>query len=153
MTEPIITLEAIKAQQIRISEMIAKFEARAKTDYVIPEATVVLHAGERYAGIILDDEGNPAYHLILLPGEKKGIEWAAAKGWAAEQGGELPTRREQSLLFANLKDQLTSNYYWSSERHKYDAGYAWFQYFGIGNQDYISVSAELRACAVRRVFI
>lgn len=150
MTKP-ITLEAIKAQQTRISEMIAKFEAQAKTDYVIPEATIVLHVGERYAGIILDDESNPAYHLILLPGEKEGITWAAAKEWAAEQGGELPTRKEQPLLFANLKDQFTSNYYWSSERHKDNAGCAWCQLFDYCGQHFTIGTAELRARAVRRV--
>ena len=148
-----VTLEAIKAQQNILAKMIANFEAHAKTDYVIPEATIVLHAGERYAGLILDEEGNPAYHLMLLPGEKDGIEWAAAKEWAAEQGGELPTRREQSLLFANLKDQFIPDYYWSSEQYKAIADHAWYQSFRHGTQDGNGFSAELCARAVRRVFI
>lgn len=149
----IITLEAIKAQQTRITEMIARFEAQAKIDYVIPKAAIVLHAGERYAGIILDEEGKPAYHLVLLPGETGRVKWQAAVEWAAEQGGELPTRCEQSLLFANLKDQFASNYYWSSERHKDNYGYAWSQNFGDGRQLNYNASAELRARAIRRVFI
>ncbi|MAO52155.1 MAG: hypothetical protein CML16_14905 [Pusillimonas sp.] len=148
-----ITLQAIKAQQNLISEMIAKFEAQAKINYLVPEKDIVLYAGESYAGIILDEKGNPGYHLILLPGEKEAVNWAAAKEWAAGQGGELPTRREQSLLFANLKDHFKSSCYWSGELNADSSGYAWFQFFDLGSQYGNDVSAELRARAVRRLII
>src|SRR5262249_5501561 len=54
-----------------------------------------LRSGERYAGLILGKDGEPGYHLILLPGEVEDKTWEQAKEWAASVGGELPTRREQ----------------------------------------------------------
>ena len=152
MTKP-VTLEDIKARQIKLSEMIARFEAQDKTECVIPETAIVLRAGERYAGIILDDVGNPYYHLILLPGEKEGIEWIESSYWAADQGGTLPTLREQSLLFTNLKDQFASTCYWSCERHKDFSGRAWYQRFDYGEQDTTDVHSKLHARVVRRVYI
>ena len=66
-----------------------------------------LKAGELYAGIILGKDGQPDHHLILLPGEPaKRLSWDRAVKWATKNGGELPTRREQSLLFANLKEEF-----------------------------------------------
>src|SRR5690606_29474773 len=105
--------------------------------------------GERYAGIVLDEEGNPAYHLILLPGDQDDINWSSAKKWAAEQGGELPTRREQSLLFANLGGHFEERAYWSSEQYESNSGYAWYQYFNDGSQASYDTYGELRARAVR----
>ena len=115
--------------------------------------TVVLKSGEQYAGIILSFDETPAYHLILLPGEKNNIQWAAARGWAADQGGELPSRREQSLLFANLKDQFTPDFYWSSDQDEDFSSLAGCQNFGDGYQDDAGVRGRLHARAVRRVYI
>lgn len=109
--------------------------------------------GEHYAGLILGKNGESDYHLILLPGEAEEIKWKAAMDWAAEQGGELPTRREQSLLFANLKEQLKQRWHWSCEEYKENAHYAWSQYFTDGNQGYLSKDNEGCARAVRRVSI
>ena len=148
-----ITLESIKAAQNHICDMIAKFEAQAVTEYSIPEQEIELAAGEHYAGIILDEAGEPAYHLILLPGEKESINWKDAMDWAKEQGGNLPTRPEQALLFANLKSHFEPKWYWSSERQGSDSGCAWFQGFLYGYQTVGSVHDELRARAVRRLVI
>lgn len=63
-----------------------------------------MKTGEQYAGILLGKDGTPDQHIFLLPGEAESIKWQAAKDWAASAGGDLPTRREQSLLFANLKE-------------------------------------------------
>ena len=113
----------------------------------------ILKAGEHYAGIILGKDGEPDHHLILLAGEAESVNWAQAKDFAAKAGGELPTRREQSLLFANLKEQFQPRWYWSGEQHVSDSDYAWFQTFLNGNQNYTNITTKLRARAVRRVAI
>ena len=119
-----------------------------------------LKGDEQYAGIILGKDGSPDHHLILLPGETESVTWAKAKEWAAGAAGELPTRREQSLLFANLKDQFQPGWYWSSAQraarsaqHAAYSDYAWSQYFYYGFQNYLTKSAKLRARAVRRLII
>lgn len=98
---------------------------------------------EIYAGILIK-EGVPSHHLILLPGEVESVTWDQAGEWAASIGGELPTRKEQALLFANTAEHFQPRWYWSGEQH-------WFQYFGNGNQ--VSYGKGLKACAraVRRV--
>jgi len=148
-----ITLAAIEAAHQGVAEMIAAFKAQAPRLVSIPQAQIELHQGEHYAGIILNENGEPSHHLILLHGDAVEVTWEQAKAFAAEAGGELPTRREQALLFANLKDQFEKSYYWSSEQHAANDDFAWFQLFNYGYQDYYDKSAELRARAVRRLTI
>ena len=109
-----------------------------------------LEKGEHYAGIIVTD-GKPTHHVILLPGELKPSPWKTASAWAKKQGGELPTRREQSLLFANAKEQFQGTWYWSCEPYASDASYAWVQSFGDGGQHSNRVVNDYRARAVRRI--
>jgi len=113
----------------------------------------ILKKGELYAGIILCKNGEPDHHLILLPGEAESVNWEDAKKFAVKAGGELPTLREQSLLYANLKEEFQERYYWSCESHATDSDYAWFQYFGYGNQDHFNIYSTFRARAVRRLVI
>lgn len=112
-----------------------------------------LKAGELYAGIILGKDGAPDHHLILLPGKADDVNWADAQAFAAAAGGELPTRREQSLLYANLKEEFEPRWYWSCEQHASNSGCAWRQYFGGGDQDYYGKDCGFRARAVRRSVI
>lgn len=151
-----ITIEQIKAAQDTLAEIISQFEAQAKQPRIItiiPEAEIGLAKGEHYAGIITDKDGQPDYHLILLPSKAEGINWKDAIDWAKKSGGELPTRREQALLYANLKEQFEERWCWSCEAHASDSGYAWDQYFGSGDQLYNDVFLKLCARAVRRVEI
>jgi hypothetical protein len=110
--------------------------------------------GGIYAGIMRGETGQPDYHLILVEGDIA-ANWTKAKEWAATINAELPTRREQSLLFANLKDRFNRDWYWSGEQGADDDGYAWLQDFSDGNQSYsLSRKAyEYRARAVRRFLI
>ena len=147
------TLETIKAKQAELNSMIKELQRDICPIYVIPEATLDMKPGERYAGLILDDGGDPSYHLVLLPGEAEGVTWKDAKAFAKSAGGELPTRREQSLLFANLKGQFKEAYYWSGEQHAADSDFAWCQSFNYGYQDDDDTDNELRARAVRRSVI
>jgi hypothetical protein len=154
-----LTLEAIKADHAALAARIAKLEAQAKEPDAIhfPEALIPLRAGEHCAGIILGKEGRPSYYLILLPGEAENITWQKAVEWSDKQGGEylasLPDRREQALLYANLKEHFKPAWYWSCEQHASNASIAWDQDFGSGGQGYGSKSYEGRARAVRRLFI
>jgi len=110
-----------------------------------------LKPGEEYAGIILGKNGEQDYHLILLPGEIERAGWDKAMAWAKTGTGQLPTRREQSLLFANLREHFKAAWYWSCEQHAADSGYAWDQSFTNGDQDDNHKSYEGRARAVRRL--
>lgn len=92
----------------------------------------------------------PAMKFELLPGEAVGVTWEEAVAWAKEQGGELPTRQEMLVLYANLKDEFQADWYWS-EQHEDGPDYAWVQLFLNGNQNYSHKSDRSRARAVRRI--
>ena len=115
----------------------------------IPAAIGEAFAGGIYAGIMRGIDGAPDEHLVLLPGEAEDVNWEAAGAFAADAGGELPTRAEQALLFANLKDQFQRDWYWSSEQA--GPSYAWGQDFFSGFQYGYTRSYEGRARAVRRL--
>ena len=107
--------------------------------------------GEHYAGLILGKEGKSDHHLVLLPGEAEEVSWAAARDWAAAAGGELPTRRELSLLYANLREQFQRVWYWSSEPQEPRAQLVWGQNFTSGIQTMYGRPFRGRARAVRRL--
>jgi len=108
----------------------------------------LLKEGEQYAGLLLGKNGAPDQHIILLPGEAKEVNWDDAKKFAADAGGELPTRREQSLLFANLPEEFTPDWHWSGEQRS--AGSAWYQFFYGGGQGWYTTDSKCSARAVRR---
>lgn len=109
-----------------------------------------LNPGEVNAGLLMQD-GLPQHWVILLPGDAEDINFADAIAWAKGQGGALPTRAEQSLLFANCRAHFQQDWYWSGE--EYSAGGAWYQDFNTGDQDDCHESYELRARAIRRVAV
>lgn len=126
--------------------------APATNAAVLPATLTIptLAEGEKYAGLVLED--GVWHHLILLPAaEPKACGWKKAMEWAKENGGDLPTRREQAVLYGNLPEEFEKDWYWSSTPPA-DAGYAWCQDFYSGSQNYYSTS-KLRARAVRRVTI
>jgi len=149
-----ITLDDIKATQARLAEMIANLEAQQQArSFYLPATTIDLLPGERYAGIVRGHDAEASYHLILLPGDAESVTYEAALKWAIEAGGELPTRREQALLYANLKGEFKEYWYWSAQLRESDPDYAWYQYFFNGDQSTSSRGHELRARAVRRLII
>lgn len=109
--------------------------------------------GEVYAGLLLGKNGEPDIHLFLLPAKAEKLTWDKAVKFAADAGGDLPTRREQSLLFANLKEQFEPSWYWSKEQRAGGDYYAWGQSFDGGNQDNGRKSGTSRGRAVRRLII
>ena len=147
-------LEEIAQTHQRLGDLLSKLSEAAPppaaiTTVSVPAIDIELQPGEHYAGLILGEGDDPAYHLILLPGEAESVSWDDAKTWAASVGGRLPNRREQALLFANVKSQFQAAWYWSSEQHETNGSCAWFQNFDYGDQDYYLKSYEARASAVR----
>ena len=106
--------------------------------------------GEIYVGCIGDALGN-LHHVILLPGDNNADTHEAQLEWAKSIGGDLPTRIEQAMLWANHRDQFKKDWYWSNEAHESESGWAWYQNFTYGDQSSIHRYGELRARAVRRV--
>lgn len=115
------------------------------TTITLPE----LKAGQTYAGLVIDDKGS-MHHLILLDGDADDAPHQEQLDWAKSIGGELPTRQEQALLYANCKAQFKADWYWSGEAPASDSGYAWCQNFNNGNQNNNDINNKLRARAVRR---
>ena len=151
-----LTLGHIKAEHAKLAELIQAFEAQEQqgSGFLFPETVIQLRPGENYAGIVVGKDGEASYHLILMADKPTNqLNWNAAKNWAKRIGGDLPTRREQSLLFANCKEQFDPDWYWSGEVHEKDASYAWGQYFFNGRQYYGHFTDEWRARAVRRSVI
>ena len=111
--------------------------------------------GGTYAGIARGETGEPDVHIILLDDVPDGkLQWDDAVKWAQGlgDGARLPTRFESALLYANLRDQMTTtDWYWTGTQ--YDAYYAFNQNFYHGSQDDSSKSYEGRARAVRRFVI
>jgi hypothetical protein len=149
-----VTLEVIEKEHSKVADLIAQFKKQAITQFVFPETEIQLSHGEHYAGVVIGKDGESSYHLVLLPEDKEGGKWQAAMDWAKSIGGELPTRREQSLLYANLKEEFQESYYWSGVSHASTGDYAWCQYFLTGYQDYYDKDYYYcRARAVRRLVI
>lgn len=145
-----VTIEQLEAKHSELADLIAKFRAQPAPSRVLGfTAEISLADGEHYAGLALKPDGTPSHHLILLPGEGQDLQWSAAVEWAEKAGGALPSRQEQALLYANLKDQFKPEWYWSGEQH--DASFAWFQRFGTGYQYGSRKDNVLRARAVRRL--
>ena len=109
-----------------------------------------LAEGEIYVGCIGDALGN-LHHVILLPGDNDDATHEAQLEWAKSIGGDLPSRIEQAMLFANHRDQFKNDWYWSNEIHHAESGWAWGQFFSLGHQTSNHKLNEFRARAVRRV--
>lgn len=114
-----------------------------------PLALPTLEAGETYVATLFDAANGKGYHLILLPGDNDPANWETQTAWAHSIGGELPTRVEQSLLFAQCKSLFKEEAYWSNDGP--ESGLAWYQFFDYGLQFSYYRSHELRARAVRRL--
>jgi hypothetical protein len=148
------TLEQLRQAHRTMADMLEQLAAvqtpvLARTTLTLAAAAIELNPGERYAGLVLDDAGQPSHHLILLPGQAEDVNWTAAMEWARKAGGELPRCCEQALLYANAKSEFEAAWYWSGEEHT-NGSSAWFQDFNYGYQLSSDKSYEARARAVRR---
>ncbi|MCS0592440.1 DUF1566 domain-containing protein [Massilia norwichensis] len=111
----------------------------------------MLKEGEAYAGLILGKDGETDYHLVLLPDDVSDVSWPTAREWAGSQEGDLPTRRELALLFANLRERFDRVWYWSNEQHDTRPQLVWGQNFASGIQTVYGRPFRGHARAVRRI--
>ena len=106
--------------------------------------------GGTFAGVTTTKEGIHCA-VVLLPGTAEDLTWEAAKAWATEQGGELPTRPVAALLFANVQPALSPEWHWTADEYVGNASYAWSCDFSDGYQGSYHKSAEGAAVAVRLI--
>ena len=105
--------------------------------------------GGTFAGITTRSDGTHCA-VVLLPVTAEDITWEAAKAWAVEQGGELPTRPVAALLFANVQPALSPEWHWTAD--EYTASSARYCFFTNGNQlNCLRKTNELAAVAVRLI--
>jgi len=148
-----VTLEAVQAKQTELAAMIQQLQKQvvSTTLIEIEDCTIELDPSERYAGAVLDDEGQHKHHLVMMAQRHTDkLNWQAAMDWATSIGGALPTRQEQALLYANCKPHLQPVWHWSCETHADEASYAWHCDFDYGYQSGVHKSYEGSAVAVRR---
>ena len=107
-------------------------------------------AGGRFVGIITTVSGVHCA-VVLLPAHAEDVTWEDAKAWAAEQGGELPTRPVAALLYALSKPALQPHWHWISDEYEFDASSAWRCNFYFGLQNGAYKSYEGCAVAVRLI--
>ena len=124
-----------------------------------PKAAVVakialptLKKCEIYVGGTISTDGKVT-HTILLPGEKADVGWKDAMAWAKKEGGDLPNRIEQAILWAHHAAKFQKRSYWSNAQFAGLDAYAWGQSFGNGGQDIWRKGIKRMARAVRRVTI
>ena len=141
-----VTLQTIDKKVTSILTRLPKAAVAAKTR--LPE----FKKGEVYVGGTIDPDGRVT-HTILLPGEATNVGWNDALAWAKRQGGDLPTRMEQAMLWAHHRKLFQERAYWSNEQFAGGSDYAWFQGFDYGYQLYWRKGDEFMARAVRRVTI
>ena len=109
--------------------------------------------GEVYAGLVRDPDTGAWHHLVLLPATTdEDLTWKEANDWAAIAGGDLPTRSESALLYANVRDKIdTAYWYWTATEVASEPSYAWVQLFYYGTQYGNRKDYHCMARAVRRV--
>jgi hypothetical protein len=106
-----------------------------------------LAEGEIYLCGMVDAKGDVT-HTILLPGDNEPATWEKQMEWAKSLGGDLLTRAELVIAYEQHRDQFESRAYWSNTPE--ESGWAWYQSFITGYQDYRDQINEFRARAVRR---
>lgn len=104
--------------------------------------------GGAFAGVTTQPDGTHVA-VVLLPDRGEDLTYDQATTWAAEQGGQLPTRPVAALLLANVQSLLQPEWHWC--RETFGASYAWYCIFDDGHQGDYRKSRELSAVAVRLI--
>lgn len=114
----------------------------------LPPLNAALHGG-LFAGLVSLPDGTH-HAVVLLPARPdKRLTWEQAMAWAADAGGQLPSRPIAALLYANARETIEPDWHWSNETE--GSSYAWHCNFGDGDQLYHYRSAEGCAVAVRMI--
>jgi hypothetical protein len=92
-------------------------------------------------------------HTILLPGDNEAATWHEQMDWAKSIGGDLPTRAELVVAYEKHRGQFQRTAYWSNtpDDDPDYSGWAWYQIFVNGSQNYYVKFIRFRARAVRRL--
>jgi hypothetical protein len=105
--------------------------------------------GGLFAGLVTLPDGTH-HAVVLLPVRSdKRLTWEQAMAWAADAGGQLPSRPISALLYANARETIEPDWYWSNETD--GSSDAWRCGFYHGNQCCHDRSAEGCAVAVRLI--
>lgn len=147
------TLAILQAEFKALGQRLSAFEVQSKASASFPVTVEYpdLNEGERFLSAVIRADGRKEI-TILLPGSFQG-NWQASLDWAKSIGGDLPTRVEQALLYADMREEFEESYYWSNEAHETNDACAWTQLFGYGYQSYDRKGDYNRARAVRRLVI
>ena len=109
--------------------------------------------GGKFAGLTTLQDGKHVA-VVLLPNKSdKRLVWVDAMAWAAEVGGQLPTRPVAALLFANLKPEFEEEWHWTNEMTSWNESYAWVCNFLLGHQSYHHKVTNYAARAVRLIHL
>jgi hypothetical protein len=108
---------------------------------------------EDQSDAVCEFDGHANTTALVGKGEGKhpAAEWAASLVVDGHSDLYLPSRRELRLCWVNVPELFADGCYWSSTQ--YSPYYAWCQGFSDGGQYGTGKSNELRARAVRRLFI
>lgn len=113
------------------------------TQVVIPP----LNDGETYLCGFVDANGD-VEHVAIVAINNEPATWQAQMEWAKGLGADLMTRPELAVAYAKHKEMFEPRWYWGNEDE--GDGFAWFQIFSYGYQDFHFQLTEFRAVAVRR---
>ena len=114
----------------------------------LPPLNAVLRDGT-FAGLTTSPDGT--HHAVVLLGARpdERVTWQQALAWAKDIDAQLPSRPVAALLYANARDQIKPDWYWTSEPD--GSSYAWYCYFDDGYQFCYDRSAKGCAVAVRLI--
>ena len=123
----------------------------------ISDVSSAVTIGEQYrGGIVFYVDGTGQHGLVAAPSDfSLELNWEEAKAQCdnLEIGGYmgwfLPNKNQLNRLYLQKSavGGFVGSVYWSST--EVDAGYAWSQNFGGGNQEYYSKDTEWRVRPVR----
>ena len=114
----------------------------------LPPLNAELHGGI-FAGLVTLPDGTHHAVVLLAARPDKRLTWKQAMAWAADAGGQLPSRPVAALLYANARKTIKPDWYWTNEPE--GSSYAWYCSFYDGTQYCNYRSAEGCAVAVRLI--
>ena len=149
-----LTLEKIEAKQTEIVKLIDQFkQASLARRFTIPSVSIVLAAGEWYAGPVINEDGSVKHHVVVMKTDiTKRLDFDATQALASELGGVAPTIQEGRLIVSHQYGRLgDASSIWTIEVYKENASCAWNVYLGDGGTGIGDRSFERCPVVVRRV--
>lgn len=104
--------------------------------------------GGNFAGVTTRADGTHCA-VVCLPTPGKKMTWQEASTWAAEQGGELPTRTVSAMLHASMKSAFDPYGIWTSET--YSRTEMWIFAMLYGQLKYAARTDKVSVAAVRLI--